>query len=79
MPNNFILTQTGLTLRDIEKIGLSPKNFITLLALAFLALIPTLFKKKYEEVPQNDPLSEEAPKVLWLCQIIYNGFSIDFL
>ena len=57
MPNNFILTQTGLTLRDIEKIGLSPKNFITLLALAFLALIPTLFKKKYEQVPQTDPLS----------------------
>jgi hypothetical protein len=54
MPNNFILIQTGLTLKDIEKIGLSPKNFVTLLFLGFLALIPTLFKKKYEKIPEAD-------------------------
>ncbi len=47
MPNNFILIQTGMTLNEIDKIGLSPKNFVTLLFLGFLALIPTLWKKKY--------------------------------
>jgi hypothetical protein len=50
MPNNFILIQTGLTLKSIDKIGLSASNFATLLGLAFLALIPTFFKKKLEVV-----------------------------
>jgi hypothetical protein len=58
MPNNFILIQTGLTLNEIEKIGLSPTNFITLLFLGFLALIPTLFKKKYENLPSDDKKAE---------------------
>jgi hypothetical protein len=49
MPNNFILIQTGLTLKEIDKIGVSPKAFITLLALAFLSLIPTFISKKYEK------------------------------
>lgn len=49
------------------------------MALAFLALIPTFFKKKYEEVPQADPLSEEAPKVLWLFEKIYNGSKIYYI
>lgn len=56
MPNNFILIQTGLTLNEIEKIGLSSKNFLTLLLLGFLALIPTIFKKKYAD----DPLLEDG-------------------
>lgn len=47
MPNNFILIQTGLTLKEIDKIGVSPKAFITLLGLGFLSLIPTFVGKKY--------------------------------
>lgn len=47
MPNNFILIQTGLTLKEIDKIGMSTSNFVTLLFLGFLALIPTFLKKKY--------------------------------
>lgn len=47
MPNNFILMQTGLTLKEIDKIGVSPKAFITLLALGALSLIPTFIGKKY--------------------------------
>jgi hypothetical protein len=50
MPNNFILIQTGLTLKEIDKIGMSTSNFVTLLFLGFLALIPTFLKKKYEKV-----------------------------
>lgn len=45
MPNNFILIQTGLTLKEIDKIGMSPKNFLTLLFLGFLALVPTFVTK----------------------------------
>ncbi len=47
MPNNFILIQTGLTLNEIDKIGVSPKAFVSLLALGFLALIPTFISKRY--------------------------------
>jgi hypothetical protein len=53
MPNNFILIQTGLTLKEIDKIGMSSKNFITLLILGFLALIPT-FISKYLKKKDND-------------------------
>jgi len=49
MPNNFILTKTGLTLKEIESIGMGPQNFITLIVLGFLALIPTFFSKKYQK------------------------------
>lgn len=49
MPNNLILIQTGLTLKEIDKIGLSFQNIITLVFLGLLALIPTFFKKKYEK------------------------------
>lgn len=48
MPNNFILIQTGLTLKEIDRIGVSPKAFITLLCLGFLSLIPTFIGRKYE-------------------------------
>lgn len=47
MPNNFILIQTGLTLKEIDKIGVSPKAFITLLILGFVSLIPTFIGKRY--------------------------------
>jgi uncharacterized membrane protein YdjX (TVP38/TMEM64 family) len=49
MPNNFILMQTGLTLKEIDKIGVSPKAFITLLFLGGLSLIPTFIGRKYEK------------------------------
>lgn len=49
MPNNFILIQTGLTLKEIDKIGVSPKAFITLMVLGFLSLIPTFISKRYEK------------------------------
>ena len=45
MPNNFILIQTGLTLKDIDKIGMSLNNILTLLFLGFLALVPTFVTK----------------------------------
>jgi hypothetical protein len=45
MPNNFILTQTGLTLKEIDKIGLSINNFLFLILLGFLSLIPTFVTK----------------------------------
>lgn len=63
MPNNFILIQTGLTLKEIDKIGVSPKVFISLMALGFLALIPTFISKKYEkkmaEKQPYEPLGEK--------------------
>jgi uncharacterized membrane protein YdjX (TVP38/TMEM64 family) len=63
MPNNFILIQTGLTLKEIDKIGVSPKVFISLMALGFLALIPTFISKKYEkkmaEKQPYEPLAEK--------------------
>ena len=61
MPNNFILIQTGLTLKEIDKIGLSYKNIITLLFLGCLALIPTLFKKRYEPETEKVAGDEETP------------------
>ena len=61
MPNNFILIQTGLTLKEIDKIGLSYKNIITLLFLGCLALIPTLFKKRYEPEVEQVAGDEETP------------------
>jgi hypothetical protein len=45
MPNNFILIQTGLTLKDIDKIGMNMNNILTLLGLGFLSLIPTFVTK----------------------------------
>lgn len=53
IPNNFILLQTGMTLKDIEKIGLSPKHLMILMLLAVLSLLPTFFKKKIEQYDQG--------------------------
>jgi len=60
MPNNFILIQTGLTLQEIDKIGMSYGNILTLLGLGFLALIPT-FVTKYmkKEGTLGEELGEE--------------------
>jgi uncharacterized membrane protein YdjX (TVP38/TMEM64 family) len=49
MPNNFILMQTGLTLSEIDKIGMSTQNILTLFFLGILALIPTFISKKYQK------------------------------
>lgn len=49
MPMNFILIQTGQTLKEIETIGIQTHHFITLFCLGMLALIPTFIGKKYEE------------------------------
>lgn len=52
MPINLILIQTGLTLKQIDKIGLSLNNFLTLLVLGFLSLIPTFIGKLYSSKTQ---------------------------
>jgi uncharacterized membrane protein YdjX (TVP38/TMEM64 family) len=49
IPMNFILIQTGQTLKEIESIGLKMSHFITLFALGTLSLIPTFIGKKYEK------------------------------
>lgn len=45
---NFILMQTGQTLKEIESIGIKTHHFITLLVLGVVALVPTFIGKKYE-------------------------------
>jgi len=49
MPANIIHIRTGLTLYNINEIGLNITGILSLAALAFLALIPTLFKKQLKE------------------------------
>lgn len=53
IPNNFILLQTGMTLKEIETIGLNFKHFMILIALGFFSLLPTLFKKKLEKLDKQ--------------------------
>lgn len=74
MPNNFILIQTGLTLKEIDKIGVSPKAFVSLLALGFLALIPTFiskrYEKKYAEQQQYAPVSDKEEQWKYQARIL---------
>eukprot|EP01017_Pseudomicrothorax_dubius_P029120 TRINITY_DN3507_c0_g2_i2.p1 TRINITY_DN3507_c0_g2~~TRINITY_DN3507_c0_g2_i2.p1 ORF type:complete len:279 (-),score=36.67 TRINITY_DN3507_c0_g2_i2:50-886(-) len=49
MPANIIHVRTGLTLSDIQKIGLNLSNIFLLVILGFVALIPTLIKKKIKQ------------------------------
>jgi len=51
--------QTGLTLSAIDKIGLSPTNFLTLFFLGILALIPTFISKKYEKSEEYKEIATE--------------------
>jgi uncharacterized membrane protein YdjX (TVP38/TMEM64 family) len=44
VPNNVILVRTGLALSEISSFGFRWENFLLLLGLAFLSLLPTLFK-----------------------------------
>lgn len=53
IPNNFILLQTGMTLKEIETIGLNFKHLMVLMALGFFSLLPTLFKKKLEKIDKK--------------------------
>lgn len=53
IPNNFILLQTGMTLKEIETIGLNFKHLLVLMALGFFSLLPTLFKKKLEKLDEK--------------------------
>ena len=61
MPNNFILIQTGLTLKDIDKIGMNMNNILTLLFLGFLALIPTFVTKYMKKKEEFQELSTAEP------------------
>jgi len=46
MPANILHVKAGLVIKQVETIGINWKNFLLLFFLAFLALIPTLVKKK---------------------------------
>mmetsp|Transcript_45132 Transcript_45132/g.69096 ORF Transcript_45132/g.69096 Transcript_45132/m.69096 type:complete len:83 (+) Transcript_45132:213-461(+) len=45
MPANIIHVNAGLTLNDLQSVGMNLTNILWLVLLGFLALIPTLFKK----------------------------------
>lgn len=49
MPANIIHVKTGLALSELEQIGLNLHALLGLVVLGFVALLPTLFKKKLEE------------------------------
>eukprot|EP00826_Nyctotherus_ovalis_P036333 TRINITY_DN3211_c0_g3_i1.p1 TRINITY_DN3211_c0_g3~~TRINITY_DN3211_c0_g3_i1.p1 ORF type:complete len:313 (-),score=83.18 TRINITY_DN3211_c0_g3_i1:953-1798(-) len=49
MPANVLHVKAGLVVKEVESIEFNWKNFLLLFFLAFLALIPTLIKKKLKE------------------------------
>lgn len=49
MPYSYLLVQTGMTLNDINSIGLDMKTLASLMAMGLVALIPTLLSKKIDE------------------------------
>jgi uncharacterized membrane protein YdjX (TVP38/TMEM64 family) len=51
MPYSYLLVQTGMTLNDINSIGLDMKTLMSLMGLGLIALIPTLLSKKIIEDP----------------------------
>ncbi|KAL4475222.1 hypothetical protein ABPG72_018879 [Tetrahymena utriculariae] len=53
MPLNIIHISAGMTLSSLEKIGASLQNILWITLLGFLALIPTLFKKKIEQFDEK--------------------------
>jgi len=59
LPNNFILLQTGMTLKEIETIGLNFKHLVVLMALGLFSLLPTLFKKKLEKLDKVEEKNYE--------------------
>lgn len=60
IPLNLIHLNTGLTLSTIDKFGVDLTSILWIAVLGFLALIPTLFKKKIEEYDAKK--IEEAEK-----------------
>jgi len=59
MPANFIHIKTGIEISKLKDINhasnTSIYNFITLIALAGIALIPTLFQKKFKRFDVTNP------------------------
>jgi len=51
MPYSYLLVQTGMTLNDINSIGLDFKTLTSLMVMGLIALIPTLLSKKIVEEP----------------------------
>lgn len=47
MPANIIHIRTGLTLNDMQNVGMSLTSILSLVVLGFVALIPTFLKKRY--------------------------------
>jgi uncharacterized membrane protein YdjX (TVP38/TMEM64 family) len=54
LPANAIHVTTGLQLSEIDSVGFDLRKFAALFLLAFLALIPTLFRKKFEAIDAKD-------------------------
>ncbi len=54
MPANVIHVKTGLMLKEIQSIGFNWRNFLFLFCLAFVALIPTLFKKQIKKLDKEN-------------------------
>jgi len=59
MPANIIHIRTGLTLYNINQIGMNITGILSLVVLAFLALIPTMFKKKLEKLEEDGTKKKE--------------------
>lgn len=48
MPGNFIHVRTGLILNKIDSIGFNIYNYLSLMVIGLLVLIPTFFTKKIQ-------------------------------
>ncbi len=53
IPYTYLLVQTGMTLNDINSIGLDLKTLASLMVMGLIALIPTLLSKKIVEEPKT--------------------------
>lgn len=61
IPNNLILIQTGMTLKEIDSIGFNPKHFVVLMVLGFLSLVPTFMKKKLQDIDSKSSKTKGFP------------------
>ncbi|EAR98482.2 SNARE associated protein (macronuclear) [Tetrahymena thermophila SB210] len=62
MPLNIIHINAGMTLSSLDKVGASLQNILWIALLGFLALIPTLFKKKIEQFDEKHNKEAAAAK-----------------
>lgn len=69
VPANYIHVNTGMTLQSMQSVygGVNVWSILSLLGLGLLALLPTLFRKKFEEFDEgsagdDDEQSEESSK-----------------